>query len=133
MSFMMNKQTNKGFTIIEVVLVLAIAALIFLIVFLAVPALQRNQRDTQRRADAARAIAQLQNYQSNHNGTVPANQSEVDSFKAKYLSGNGSSFKDPLTGSDYDLTRKDGTSADRPTDPGNMFYYSGATCQDGNM
>lgn len=46
----MNKhKLNKGFTIIEVVLVLAIAGLIFLAVFLALPALQRNQRDTQRK------------------------------------------------------------------------------------
>jgi prepilin-type N-terminal cleavage/methylation domain-containing protein len=39
-------ENKKGFTIIEVVLVLAIAALIFLMVFSALPALQRNQRDT---------------------------------------------------------------------------------------
>ena len=45
----LNNQTNKGFTIIEVVLVLAIAGLIFLMVFIALPALQRNQRDTQRK------------------------------------------------------------------------------------
>ena len=32
-------QTKKGFTIIEVVLVLAIAGLIFLMVFIALPAL----------------------------------------------------------------------------------------------
>ncbi|MDQ3065292.1 MAG: prepilin-type N-terminal cleavage/methylation domain-containing protein, partial [bacterium] len=36
------KNNNKGFTIIEVLIVLAIAGLIMLIVFLAVPALQRN-------------------------------------------------------------------------------------------
>jgi prepilin-type N-terminal cleavage/methylation domain-containing protein len=41
-----NKPKAHGFTIIEVVLVLAIAGLIFLIVFLALPALQRSQRDT---------------------------------------------------------------------------------------
>ena len=35
-----------GFTIIEVVLVLAIAGLIFLMVFIALPVLQRSQRDT---------------------------------------------------------------------------------------
>lgn len=45
--------TKKGFTIIEVVLVLAIAGLIFLMVFLALPALQRSQRDTQRKQDVA--------------------------------------------------------------------------------
>jgi len=54
----MKKLTNKesGFTIIEVVLVLAIAGLIFLVVFLALPALQRSQRDSQRRTDLGRFI-----------------------------------------------------------------------------
>ena len=46
-----------GFTIIEVLIVLAIAGLILLIVFLAVPALQRNSRDTQRKRDASRVLA----------------------------------------------------------------------------
>ena len=40
-------KNKKGFTIIEVVLVLAIAGLIFLMVFLALPALQRSQRNQQ--------------------------------------------------------------------------------------
>ena len=40
-----DKSNTKGLTIIEVVLVLAIAGLIFLMVFIALPALQRNQRD----------------------------------------------------------------------------------------
>ena len=40
------KKSNQGFTIIEVMIVLAIAGLILLIVFLAVPALQRNGRNT---------------------------------------------------------------------------------------
>lgn len=47
---------KKGFTIIEVVLVLAIAGLIFLMVFLALPALQRSQRDAQRRQHAALVV-----------------------------------------------------------------------------
>ena len=64
----MNK---KGFTIIEVVLVLAIAGLIFLMVFLALPALQRSQRDTQRREDWAGFITQISNYQTNNRGKIP--------------------------------------------------------------
>jgi prepilin-type N-terminal cleavage/methylation domain-containing protein len=62
---------TKGFTIIEVVLVLAIAGLIFLMVFLALPALQRNQRDTQRRSDLGRLISAVQTYQSNNSGKLP--------------------------------------------------------------
>ena len=46
----MSSKSKKGFTIIEVVLVLAIAGLIFLMVFIALPALQRTQRNTQRAA-----------------------------------------------------------------------------------
>lgn len=66
------QQKTKGFTIIEVVLVLAIAGLIFLIIFLALPALQRNQRDTQRRSDIGRLVSSWQAYQSNTNGGYPA-------------------------------------------------------------
>ena len=60
-----------GFTIIEVVLVLAIAGLIFLMVFIALPALQRSQRDTQRRNDLARISTGINNYQTNNNGKLP--------------------------------------------------------------
>jgi len=66
----MKKQSNKkGFTIIEVVLVLAIAGLIFLMVFVALPALQRSQRDTQRRNDMARVDTALTNYQTNNSSS----------------------------------------------------------------
>ena len=66
-------KTKKGFTIIEVVLVLAIAGLIFMMVFLALPALQRSQRDTQRRDDMARFASQIAQYQTNNRGRVPDN------------------------------------------------------------
>ena len=58
-------QTRKGFTIIEVILVLAIAGLIFLMVFIALPTLQRNQRDTQRKNDLSRLKTALDSYKSN--------------------------------------------------------------------
>ncbi len=61
-----------GFTIIEVVLVLAIAGLIFLMVFVALPQLQRSQRDTQRRDDLARVATAITQYQTNNNGKLPS-------------------------------------------------------------
>ena len=64
-----NINPKKGFTIIEVVLVLAIAGLIFLMVFVALPALQRSQRDTARRNDLARVDTSLVQYQTNNQGT----------------------------------------------------------------
>ena len=47
----MKRGDKKGFTIIEVSLVLAIAGLIFLMIFIALPALRRTQRDSARRED----------------------------------------------------------------------------------
>ncbi len=61
-----------GFTIIEVMIVLAIAGLIMLIVFLAVPALQRSSRNTQRKSDIAAVSGSIANYITNNGGSVPA-------------------------------------------------------------
>ena len=64
-----NTNSKQGFTIIEVVLVLAIAGLIFLMVFVALPALQRSQRDTARRNDMSRVDTSLIQYQTNNQNT----------------------------------------------------------------
>ena len=66
----MTKNDNKkGFTIIEVVLVLAIAGLIFAMVFIALPALQRSQRDQSRKNDISTVAAAINNWNSaNRNG-----------------------------------------------------------------
>lgn len=61
---------DEGFTIIEVLIVLAIAGLIILIVFLAVPALQRNARNNQRQSDAARVASAVNDWVTNNNGAT---------------------------------------------------------------
>ena len=63
----MNTQ-HKGFTIIEVVLVLAIAGLIFLMVFIALPALQRGQRDQARKNDVSTVASAVNTFKSNNRG-----------------------------------------------------------------
>ena len=70
----LNKQTKKqsGFTIIEVMIVLAVAGLIMAIVFLAIPALQRSNRNTQRKNDASRLAGLVAEFQANNNGALPA-------------------------------------------------------------
>lgn len=65
------KNKVKGFTIIEVVLVLAIAGLIFLMVFIALPALQRSQRDQARKNDASIISGAVTSFTSNNRGTFP--------------------------------------------------------------
>lgn len=57
---MSKKLNKKGFTLIEVVLVLAIGGLIFLLAFIAYQQVSRNRRDTQRRNDAGRILAQIE-------------------------------------------------------------------------
>lgn len=64
------KKRSEGFTIIEVLIVLAIAGLIMLIVFLAVPALQRNQRNSTRNTEAGRWAAAVAECLGNRNGVV---------------------------------------------------------------
>jgi prepilin-type N-terminal cleavage/methylation domain-containing protein len=97
---MNTQQKNKeGFTIIEVVLVLAIAGLIFLMVFIALPALQRGQRDSQRRNDLSRMQTAINNYQSNNRGALP---SDWPGFKTSYLEAGGDTFIDP-SGNNYAL------------------------------
>jgi len=60
-----------GFTIIEVMIVLAIAGLIMAIVFIAVPQLQRNTRDNQRQNLTARVKTELESFSANNAGTYP--------------------------------------------------------------
>lgn len=64
---------QQGFTIIEVLIVLAIAGLILLIVFLAVPALHRNSRNTAIRNDASNVLSGVNEFQAANNGKMPSN------------------------------------------------------------
>lgn len=122
------QQKTKGFTIIEVVLVLAIAGLIFLVVFLALPALQRSQRDTQRRSDVGRFVSQISSYQSNSNGQVPAaTAAAVGAFQTSYLNAGGDTFEDPR-GTAY--AYQYGVSATLPT-AGQIRYATSARCGTG--
>src|ERR1700748_3412987 len=88
---------EKGFTLIEIVLVLAIAGLLLVIVFLAVSGAQKARRDTQRKNDLSRVAAQLEQYASNNNGSYPADQA---AFNTSFITGgtyNISNANDPLS------------------------------------
>ncbi len=86
-----NTNTKYGFTIIEVVLVLAIAGLIFLMVFVALPALQRSQRDTARRNDMSRVDTALVQWQTNHS---------TDANNLPTVSGTGTNVQSKYTAKD---------------------------------
>lgn len=91
-----NKKESRGFaaagfTIIEVMIVLAIAGLIMAIVFLAIPGLQKTNRNTQRKNDVARISSLINDFVANNNGKLPT--------RLVYVGGT------PVTG-ELDLTKE---------------------------
>ena len=76
---------QRGFTIIEVVIVLAIAGVMLLMVFYAVPSLQRTGRNNRRRNDLGRfyaAMQETQNKTAGQKAPFPADQAAFDAFVA---------------------------------------------------
>ena len=77
---------KRGFTIIEVVLVLAIAGLIFLMVFIALPALQRSQRNTRRRQDISRISTAVTQYLASNNKLPFSLEGTTANFNQDFVS-----------------------------------------------
>ena len=148
----MTTKNKKGFTIIEVVLVLAIAGLIFLMVFIALPALQRSQRNTQREDDFARVLTAVNSFQTNNSGKVPftftdSTGSVDQNFVKRYVDEKcdttdgvtytncGDQFTDP-DGTIYTLQAKEKLTANKdnlslPTTVNHIIYaYVNASCGD---
>ena len=100
-------QKEKGFTIIEVVLVLAIAGLIFLMVFIALPALQRSQRDTARKGDVGTVASAVSSYAGNNRGTFP-NTTTLASY-VKEVSENTTTTEVNATTGAQNIAPADGT------------------------
>lgn len=80
------QKKEKGFTIIEVVLVLAIAALIFLMIFVALPALQRNQANGARKNDVGAVVSAIGTYRTNTRGTLPSDAGKITPYLDNGLS-----------------------------------------------
>lgn len=127
----MNKQQKpkSGFTIIEVVLVLAIAGLIFLMVFIALPALQRSQRDTQRRDVLGRVKVAVNNYMSSNRGTIPTSSTFTSGFVANYLTP-VEEYSDPQTGP-YTFQYDDAIGGE--PNEGQIVYAAGRVCGDNGV
>jgi hypothetical protein len=65
---------NHSFTIIKIILVLAVAGLFFLMAFLAVSTLGRFQRDTARKNNARNLLAAIIQFKNNNGGKVSFNE-----------------------------------------------------------
>lgn len=125
---------QEGFTIIEVMIVLAIAALIMVIVFIAVPQLQRAQRNTARKDVLNRVKTELDNYASNNQGEIPTTAASgtdafKDGFKTRYITNNAAQFKDPKTGKDITLDISTDTGDATDSTLGTVYYSRDALCK----
>lgn len=107
-----NRQTKRpkkpdSFTIIEVMIVLAVASFILIVIFLAVPSLMRSKRNAERKNTVRLVYAAIQEYESN-NLDIPscnsaggiscaATPAKVRDLFTNYMPG----VIDPLSGSPY--------------------------------
>lgn len=152
----MNQTTKnkRGFTLIEVVLVIGIGGLIFLLAFLAFRQASTNRRDTQRRSDVRRMLAEAITFSGDNGNQFPcfdstawdcyyngtSNSVSWTTFQNSYL--NNTNFKDPKSGSNYTyLAWNGGISLNlsnyfRTTvvlSPGNAVYALRAMCTNGDL
>lgn len=103
------RQGRKGFTLIEITIVLAIASLVIALVFMALGGAQRDSRDTARQTDTQKVATAIEQWAANHNGELPSavnddifSQSAPDSlFSTGYLDVND--MKDPKNGTTYGM------------------------------
>jgi prepilin-type N-terminal cleavage/methylation domain-containing protein len=132
----LQKRKSEGFTIIEVLIVLAIAGLIMVVVFLAVPNLQRNQRNTARRQDASTILTGADNQVSNANGSMPTDLSFYDLTTSNQLGGLtvGSGTSGTLTANQINLralSSGNTYSATAPTTGDAVLVATNAQCVSG--
>jgi len=125
----MAKRKDSGFTIIEVALVLAIAGLIFLVVFLAVPALQRNQRNDAIRRDIAFVAEAMSSYQSNYNA-LPADSTGI-AVPSTATTGFGQYLRDGLSTNTTTIVVQGSEALGTVPDVNNIVVMKGAKCNTG--
>ncbi len=77
------KQSAEGFTIIEVLIVMAVFGLITVIIFLALPALQRTSRNNQRKQDVQTVLELVSRFELNNSGNIP-DQNELTAQLTNY-------------------------------------------------
>lgn len=126
----MEKIRNRkkyGFTLIEVSLVLAVAGAIIVMVFIAVPAVQRQARDATRRDDVLEVVSAIKSYQQNNRGALPTDADRIYNYLRTHDKDN---FKDP-DGTKYELVMSpcsnSGCAAGDSFDH-IIYIYTGASC-----
>ncbi len=116
-----------GFTIIEVMIVLAIAGVIMAIVFLAIPGFQRSSRNTQRKSDATKLAGLITEYASNNNGRLPTGFKASTSGYLDLTSQTWNILVSPQTASGYTIGVIPSPAPSAPA-ADTVYVYSGTVC-----
>jgi len=142
---MFRKLNNKGFTIVETLIVLAIAATIIVVVLLAVPGLQRSSRNTTARTAANNIVAGWNEQTADLNGAAPSAPSggsagtiSINSVSYKLASGITPTVFTATTGTyamGFSASATTGTLAatGMTLSPNNVVVISSATCSTGSV
>jgi prepilin-type N-terminal cleavage/methylation domain-containing protein len=119
-------KNKKGFTLIELVIVLAIAALIIAAILFAVGGAQESRRNTQRKNDLGTIASYLEQYASNNQGAYPTTAAILNgAFTTQYLA----NVNDPQTGGHYTFT----VTAAAPAAVAHISYELGYMCSGSTM
>lgn len=112
-------------------MVLAIGALIFLVVFLAVPALQRNQRNDARKRDISSVVDAVASYTGNNPGKIVRDGDAYKNGKADASTDLGKYLDTLSTNTDtVTVTPTTPTSFGDATRPNTIYVVTGAKCSD---
>jgi prepilin-type N-terminal cleavage/methylation domain-containing protein len=151
----LKNQRQSGFTIIEVMIVLAIAGLIMLVVLVVVPQLNRNSRDSRRQQVAQRLRTELETYANSNDGRFPFTggaqtcsttagvtgntAGSCNDFMGRYVNNGKIDINDPSSGSPVGVTVVLASTTQTTNDgarpgatgtwtPGNIVIFAGGRC-----
>ena len=131
------KSKNSGFTIIELMIVLAIAGLILGMVLIAIPTLERNSRNNQRKQDVSTVLAAISRWGLNNSGAFPNDSDKnnvlTSSFKLYYYSGTQQPATDPNNQVQFNArTHSETTTQGKVVDIDIVRVYNYAKCDPNN-
>lgn len=144
------RRNLRGFTIVEIMIVMAVAGVIMVVVLGAVPQAQRNQRNNSRKALAQRLMSSLENYNANNQGSYPFvgvngtwvscnNQSggggNCGDWFSQYVSNEKIKISDPSSGNNIAINYSNSTANPTPSQwtPGNVYIGVGDVCSSASL
>ena len=128
-------KSKSGFTIIEVLIVLATAGLILVIIFIAVPVLQKNSRNNRRRNDLGRFYTAVEEYRLERNAagtalfTGPSDSASFSDFKNNHL---GPEFKVNYGNSNIIMADANTTPHTYKPNVDQIVYFAWHFCNEGS-